>query len=213
MEDYERSFFVVLRPAYYDDAEEEVEFGEIHLFLSRSYVIAVRHGRASGLGDARRAARGASRPARAGPRRRRLGDPRHGRRRLPAGRRRDRQRHHRGRAGDLRGGRRRDPADLLPEARGDPVPPCDRAAARPARDARARRVPRHGRAAAPLLPRRRRPRAPGRRAGHLAARAADLDPRGQPGAARRAAERGRSAGSRPGRRSSPCRRSSPRSGG
>ena len=54
MEDYERSFFVVLRPAHYDDAEEEVEFGEIHLFLSRTYVIAVRHGRASDLGDARK---------------------------------------------------------------------------------------------------------------------------------------------------------------
>jgi magnesium transporter len=54
MEDYEQSYFVVLRPARYDDAEEEVEFGEIHLFLSRHYVIAVRHGRASDLGDARR---------------------------------------------------------------------------------------------------------------------------------------------------------------
>ncbi len=54
LEDYEESFFVVLRPARYDDAKEEVEFGEIHLFLSPSYVIAVRHGAASHLGDARK---------------------------------------------------------------------------------------------------------------------------------------------------------------
>ena len=40
------------------------------------------------------------------------------------------------------------------------------AAALAARVARARRLPEHGRAAAPLLPRRRRPRPPRRRAGH-----------------------------------------------
>ena len=54
LEDYDDSFFVVLRPARYDDAKEEVEFGEIHLFLGPSYVIAVRHGEASELGPARR---------------------------------------------------------------------------------------------------------------------------------------------------------------
>ena len=54
LEDYEDSYFVVLRPARYDDQREEVEFGEIMLFLSGSYVIAVRHGEASGLEQARR---------------------------------------------------------------------------------------------------------------------------------------------------------------
>ena len=54
LEDYEDSYFVVLRPARYDDAREEVEFGEIQIFLSASYVIVVRHGQASGLDVARR---------------------------------------------------------------------------------------------------------------------------------------------------------------
>jgi magnesium transporter len=54
LEDYEESYFIVLKPARYDDAKEEVEFGEIMLFVSATYVIAVRHGMASGLGDARK---------------------------------------------------------------------------------------------------------------------------------------------------------------
>jgi magnesium transporter len=54
LEDYEDSYFVVLRPARYDDAKEEVEFGEIMLFLSSRYVIAVRHGAASELKGVRK---------------------------------------------------------------------------------------------------------------------------------------------------------------
>jgi len=54
LEEYEGSSFVVLRPARYDDAKEEVEFGEIHLFIGPGYVIAVRHGAAGELGPARR---------------------------------------------------------------------------------------------------------------------------------------------------------------
>ncbi len=54
LEDYGDSLFIVLRTARYDDAAEEVEFGEIHLFVGSSYVIAVRHGEASELGPARR---------------------------------------------------------------------------------------------------------------------------------------------------------------
>ncbi len=54
LEDYEDSYFVVLRPARYDDAKEEVEFGEIMLFLSQRYVIAVRHGAASELKGVRK---------------------------------------------------------------------------------------------------------------------------------------------------------------
>ncbi len=54
MEDYDDSFFVVLKTAFYDEQKEEVIFGEIHLFLGNGYVIAVRHGDASELQSARK---------------------------------------------------------------------------------------------------------------------------------------------------------------
>ncbi|HEY8000503.1 MAG: magnesium/cobalt transporter CorA [Vicinamibacteria bacterium] len=54
LEDYDESYFVVLRPARYDDAKEEVEFGEIMLFLAPTYVIAIRHGAASELKGVRK---------------------------------------------------------------------------------------------------------------------------------------------------------------
>jgi len=54
LEDYDDSYFIVLKPAHYHDDTEEVEFGEIMLFVSREYVIGVRHGPASDLGDARK---------------------------------------------------------------------------------------------------------------------------------------------------------------
>jgi len=44
---------VVLRTARYDDAAEEVEFGQISVFLSPTFVIAVRRGVASELHEAR----------------------------------------------------------------------------------------------------------------------------------------------------------------
>jgi magnesium transporter len=44
---------VILRTARYDDAAEEVEFGEISVFLSPKFVIAVRQGVASDLRGAR----------------------------------------------------------------------------------------------------------------------------------------------------------------
>jgi magnesium transporter len=53
LEDYEGSYFVVIKTAHYDDSREEVDFGEINLFLGRGYVIAVRHGRGSALAPAR----------------------------------------------------------------------------------------------------------------------------------------------------------------
>jgi len=46
--------FVVLRTARYLDATEEVEFGEIHLFVGPGFAISLRHGEASELGPARR---------------------------------------------------------------------------------------------------------------------------------------------------------------
>jgi magnesium transporter len=54
LEDYDESYFIVLRSARYDDAKEEVEFGEIHIFLGSGYAIVVRHGEASDLRGARR---------------------------------------------------------------------------------------------------------------------------------------------------------------
>ena len=45
--------FVILRTARYDDDREEVEFGEISIFVGPSFVITVRQGVASDLHDAR----------------------------------------------------------------------------------------------------------------------------------------------------------------
>ncbi|MFT4234281.1 MAG: magnesium and cobalt transport protein CorA, partial [Microbacterium sp.] len=36
--------FVVLRPAWYDDAAEAVDFGEMHAFVGRDFIVTVRHG-------------------------------------------------------------------------------------------------------------------------------------------------------------------------
>jgi magnesium transporter len=53
IERYETHYFVVLRTARYDDATEDVDFGEIHIFAGPGYAITVRHGEASELGPAR----------------------------------------------------------------------------------------------------------------------------------------------------------------
>src|SRR5687768_13610621 len=39
IEDYDEDFFIVLRTAHYHEDREEVHFGEIHVFVGRSYVI------------------------------------------------------------------------------------------------------------------------------------------------------------------------------
>jgi magnesium transporter len=54
LEVYDDTLFVVLKPARYIDSEEVVETGEIHLFVSEAFVVAVRHGEASSLRDARK---------------------------------------------------------------------------------------------------------------------------------------------------------------
>ena len=46
-------YFAVLRTARYDDEREEVEFGEVSVFMSRNFVITVRQGVASDLHAAR----------------------------------------------------------------------------------------------------------------------------------------------------------------
>ncbi len=46
VERYGNTLFVVLRPARYLDATEEVEFGEVHVFVGPRFVITVRHSEA-----------------------------------------------------------------------------------------------------------------------------------------------------------------------
>ena len=49
LERYGDALFVVLRAATYMDADEEVEFGEIHVFVGRNFVLTVRHSRTPDL--------------------------------------------------------------------------------------------------------------------------------------------------------------------
>jgi magnesium transporter len=53
IEDYDDGIFIVLKTAHYHEAEEEVHFGEIHVFAGPGYVITVRHGPGSELKTAR----------------------------------------------------------------------------------------------------------------------------------------------------------------
>jgi magnesium transporter len=53
IEDYEHGYFLVVHTARYLDDEEEVEFGEVHVFTGPGFVIVVRHGEASDLHSAR----------------------------------------------------------------------------------------------------------------------------------------------------------------
>ena len=55
LEVYGDTLSIVLKTARYLDAEEEVEFGEIFLFVGVRFVVAVRHGEASALGHVRAA--------------------------------------------------------------------------------------------------------------------------------------------------------------
>lgn len=53
LERYGDTLFVVLRAARYLDAPEEVDFGELHLFVGPDFVITVRHGAAPDLSAVR----------------------------------------------------------------------------------------------------------------------------------------------------------------
>lgn len=54
LERYGDVLFVVLRPARYVDATEEVEFGELHLFIGRDFAITIRHAESPDLAMVRR---------------------------------------------------------------------------------------------------------------------------------------------------------------
>lgn len=54
LERYGHTLFVVLRAARYLDAPEEVDFGELHVFVGPDFLITVRHGAAPDLSAVRR---------------------------------------------------------------------------------------------------------------------------------------------------------------
>jgi magnesium transporter len=54
LERYDQTLFVVLRAATYLDDVEEVEFGEIHVFIGPTFVVTVRHSRTPDLAAVRR---------------------------------------------------------------------------------------------------------------------------------------------------------------
>ncbi|MEU2280652.1 magnesium and cobalt transport protein CorA [Streptomyces sp. NPDC013178] len=54
LERYGETLFVVLRAARYLDAPEEIDFGELHVFVGPDFVITVRHGAAPDLSAVRR---------------------------------------------------------------------------------------------------------------------------------------------------------------
>jgi magnesium transporter len=50
IERYGTTLFMVLRPARYLDDKEEVEFGELHIFTGRDFVVTIRHAETPDLG-------------------------------------------------------------------------------------------------------------------------------------------------------------------
>lgn len=49
VEDFEDSLFVVLKTVRYDEATQQIELGDVMLFLGDSFVVSVRHGQARAL--------------------------------------------------------------------------------------------------------------------------------------------------------------------
>ncbi len=54
LERYDDNLFTVLRPARYLDETETVEFGELHVFTGRNFVVTVRHAETGGVAEVRR---------------------------------------------------------------------------------------------------------------------------------------------------------------
>jgi magnesium transporter len=67
IERYGDTLFVVLKAARYLEEKEEIEFGEIHVFVGKDFVITVRYGEASELREARRRMEGDPELLRKGP--------------------------------------------------------------------------------------------------------------------------------------------------
>jgi magnesium transporter len=53
LERYDSTLFTVLRPARYLDNIERVEFGELHIFTGKDFVVTIRHAEAPDLGRVR----------------------------------------------------------------------------------------------------------------------------------------------------------------
>lgn len=64
---YAQTRFVVLRPARYLDADESVEFGEVHVFVGPNFVIAIRHAESPDLRRVRARLEGAPELLERGP--------------------------------------------------------------------------------------------------------------------------------------------------
>jgi len=58
LEEYGDNLFFVLKPARYIDESEEVEFGEILIFMGQGFLITVRHGDTTELSDVRQLVEG-----------------------------------------------------------------------------------------------------------------------------------------------------------
>jgi magnesium transporter len=54
IEDYDGSLFLVLKTVFYDEDTQQIELGDIMLFVGDSFVVTVRHGRGRALGDVRK---------------------------------------------------------------------------------------------------------------------------------------------------------------
>jgi magnesium transporter len=67
LERYGDTLFVVLRPARYLDAAEEVDFGELHVFIGPDFVLTVRHSEVPNLAAVRRRMEGDPDLLRRGP--------------------------------------------------------------------------------------------------------------------------------------------------
>ncbi|XAS66345.1 magnesium/cobalt transporter CorA [Micrococcaceae bacterium Sec5.7] len=53
LERYDDNLFTVLRPARYLDDTETVEFGELHIFTGRNFVVTIRHAETAGVAQVR----------------------------------------------------------------------------------------------------------------------------------------------------------------
>jgi magnesium transporter len=54
LERYDSTLFTVLRPARYLDSAEEVEFGELHIFTGKDFIVTIRHAESPDLAKVRR---------------------------------------------------------------------------------------------------------------------------------------------------------------
>jgi magnesium transporter len=67
IERYGSTLFVVLRPARYLDETEEVEFGELHVFIGSNFVVTIRHAETPDLSTVRDRLEGSPELLRRGP--------------------------------------------------------------------------------------------------------------------------------------------------